>query len=130
MLYFRKYFEGSCHISVPGRMYPVQEFYLEDILLEVNHTFKRSRPTNMDQQVKTIKIQDQSNQFLNQFERIADEEDLDGDIHVEITEMDEEKCRLMEQALSDAFQTGNFDHLLTLIFEQDFFIDYQVSVLI
>ena len=36
---FLSYFEKSCHIQVPGRMFPVDEIYLEDILLQVNYNF-------------------------------------------------------------------------------------------
>ena len=34
---FLSYFEKSCHIQVPGRMFPVDEVYLEDILLQVDY---------------------------------------------------------------------------------------------
>ena len=34
---FLSYFDKSYHIQVPGRMFPVDEFYLEDILVQVNY---------------------------------------------------------------------------------------------
>ena len=36
---FLSYFDNSCHIQVPGRMFPVGEFYLEDILVQVDYKF-------------------------------------------------------------------------------------------
>ena len=37
---FLSYFDKSCHVQVPGRMYPVDEVYLEDILLSVDYKFQ------------------------------------------------------------------------------------------
>ena len=34
---FLSYFDKSCHIQVPGRMFPVDEVYLEDILLQMDY---------------------------------------------------------------------------------------------
>ena len=34
----RNYFSGAKHISVPGRMFPVKEVYLEELLVDVKYT--------------------------------------------------------------------------------------------
>ena len=36
-LYGRNYFSGAKHVSVPGRMFPVKEVYLEEILVGLNY---------------------------------------------------------------------------------------------
>ena len=36
--FFRNYFENCCHVKVPGRLFPIQEYYLEDILINVNNS--------------------------------------------------------------------------------------------
>ena len=35
---FMKYFINAHHISVPGRLFPVQEYYLEDILVQTGYS--------------------------------------------------------------------------------------------
>ena len=35
--YSRRYFPGSVHLSVPGRIHPVREVFLEDILTTINY---------------------------------------------------------------------------------------------
>ena len=37
---FMSFFSGAQHISVPGRMFPVKEFFLEDILLGIDYSNK------------------------------------------------------------------------------------------
>ena len=38
ILFRRNYFSGAKHISVPGRMFPVKEIYLEEILVDVQYS--------------------------------------------------------------------------------------------
>ena len=35
---YRNYFSGAKHITIPGRMFPVREIYLEDMLTDLKYS--------------------------------------------------------------------------------------------
>ena len=102
---FLSYFDNSCHIQVPGRMFPVGEFYLEDILVQVDYKFASKKK----QESKERKI---------------DPFDLE-EILIELPEI---QSKQFDQAIESAFRFGDFDAIYKLIYEEDLPVDYQVSV--
>ena len=110
---FLGYFPGSVHVSLDGRMFPVEEFHLENILLALNYKtkemekMKRSGLTNKS----TTSIEELSSKLSKL--QVPDSDDVvveETEEHESINIVDVE----MDQILEDCFMIGQeeqFDRL-------------------
>ena len=102
---FLGYFPGSVHVSLDGRMFPVEEFHLENILLALNYKtkemekMKRSGLTNKS----TTSIEELSSKLSKL--QVPDSDDVvveETEEHESINIVDVE----MDQILEDCFMIG------------------------
>ena len=98
---FMKYFVNAHHISVPGRLYPVQEYYLEDILVQTGY----STPA-MEKEKKRLlnsnKILPKQNKDVHQFS--IHEELMD-----ETVQSDRLQCETKESSNCEDSEPKNVD---------------------
>ena len=104
---FLDYFPGSVHVQVPGRMYPVKETYLEDMLLDMDYKFpnkkKFPRIDTFQPNIAAENLENDSEETLS--EEIG--EDFDTVIEV-------------------AFRYGDFEDIFELMQRSPEFVNYQV----
>ena len=102
-LFSRDYFEDCCHVKVPGRLFPIEEYYLEDILLDINVHSGRSKQNkqttvvDLNFQTKKLKIEDD----LEFLEEIND-------------------------VIKEAFTNGAFDSVYDLLMDDEMDVNHQV----
>ncbi|KAF4527391.1 hypothetical protein B566_EDAN016096 [Ephemera danica] len=125
------YFRGAASISVPGRLYDVKEYFLEDILRETGYVNKKMQ--NYPEELKHQAIQNASlqqwNQEIGKFEPAPSTS--------EGMETSEEQFKLqqwltddLDETMEEAWYTGNneaFDKLVHILRSQNVPIDYQHS---
>ncbi|VDI58889.1 ATP-dependent RNA helicase YTHDC2 [Mytilus galloprovincialis] len=139
---FVKYMNGCPVVSVPGSLFEVKEYYLEDVLKWSGYTNKVMNKLKKEKD-QVEKQNEELKQWCSQI--CADEEDLEDDnddsvIHSNtdnITELGEEKENLepgvineLDQLLSEAWLTGKedvFSQIFHLILSENVSLDYQHS---
>ena len=135
---FMDYFVNAHHIDVPGKIHPVNELYLEDVLLQINYSTpimdkeKKALISNNTRHnegectsEKTYRTHDTSLENntkikiagIDKFTTLEEMElvEIDEDI---IIEMDEESKEEMDNVLSEAFMSNSnrsFQRLMELV---------------
>ena len=90
---FLKYFPGAAHISIEGRMFPVQEIFLETILLSTGYSSKKMN--KMRNTSRAIQSTTTIEELTKSLARISAEDDVvveEGDVleeEVVLTDLDQ-----------------------------------------
>lgn len=105
---FRRYFEGLHHIRIPGKQFPVEELFLEDVLLTIGFpdgVVLNKEPVLVDCQVGGS---GGAAAAASGSRRCGGEDDV-------VFEVDQEIQEAVDDLLSDAFRKGTFDDLMAAL---------------
>jgi len=105
---FLNYFQGCIRVSVPGRMFPVEEFFLEDVLSLVKYNKKGG---TVPKKVNSASKKKPENVVKPMGGHVAVEDD---DVIVEDDEKPENDP-VLDTLLGSAFMTGSVDILTELV---------------
>lgn len=110
---FLSYFPGCAQVTVPGRMYPVEEFYLEDILDLVNYgSGKKKKQSPVSRVQPTIK----QNSSKTAYD--ADDVVLEDSVEVEVDNGDSpspgDPDERLDTLLASCFRDGSPDKFAEL----------------
>ena len=94
IIIFRNYFQDCFHLKVPGRLFPIEEFYLEDILLKLNYTTSTSSKTSKKAKSRNIG-------------------------HGSKTQIPSEECQEFFDIIKQSFTTGEFEDVYSCLGEFD-----------
>ena len=94
IIIFRNYFQDCFHLKVPGRLFPIEEFYLEDILLKLNYSTSTSSKTSKKAKSRNIG-------------------------HGSKTQIPSEECQEFFDIIKQSFTTGEFEDVYSCLGEFD-----------
>ncbi|KAK6644023.1 hypothetical protein RUM43_000288 [Polyplax serrata] len=139
---FSKYFNNCPVVNVPGRMFPVKEYFLEDVLKQTNYMTKAMVKVKKELKAKNLqkenleKWQASINGLKTETVSVPNDtpqpaaSDETQDLLPDKSDLEPALAEEMDKAIADAFLTGTEDamtQLLYLILSENVSADYQHS---
>jgi HrpA-like RNA helicase len=140
---FSKYFNDCPVITVPGKLYDVDIYFLEDVLRITNYMAKQTLNMKSKLLKKTTKNKNKVSTFLSQNESYAlnpnqsnmkvltsNPDITDNKTKLNKVELDSWLIEEIDKAIEDAWLSGGedrFTHILYLIHSENISVDYQHS---
>lgn len=125
------------HVSVPGRIFPVKEHYLENILVDIGYSTPQMEAIKRDGGAKSSKNRRDDLAELAKGLSLKVRPDVEDiaqagdDVVIEKAELSDDLKEQMDDAIAKAFLNADkdaFDLMLNLILNETVPIDYQVSI--